>query len=205
MFLCNEQIYPYSYLYQDCYIFSWFLYSQSPRTNKKLTVSYENQASLKTMLLNLTWLIPGLPIIASVIVLGLFLSFNKTMNRLTKPVSYFLICSISFSEIINFILLKNDISGNDILFGGNVELVVDRAALIFSESIGFIFLLIMLFSVLKLKRKSGYVRYFVVLGLLSGCVYLFSLSGGLFHNFYDPLLSSLDKAGVSFQRDYLIR
>ena len=150
------------------------------------------------MLLNLTWLIPGLPIIASVIVLVLFLSFNKTMNRLTKPVSYFLISSISFSEIINFILLKNDISGNDILFGSEFELIVDRPALIVSESIGLVFLLIMLFSVAKLKRRSGYVRYFVVLGLLSGCVYLFSFSGSLFHSFYDPFLLALDKTGISF-------
>ena len=150
------------------------------------------------MLLNLTWLIPGLPIIAAIIVLGLFLSFNKTMNRLTKPVSYFFISSISFSEIINFILLKNDISGNDILFGSDFELVVDRPALLFAELIGLIFLLIMLFSFSKLKRRIGYVRYFVLLGLLSGCVYLFSFSGSLFHSFYDPLLSSLDKTSISF-------
>ena len=150
------------------------------------------------MLLNLTWLIPGLPIIAAIIVLGLFLSFNKTMNRLTKPVSYFLISSISFSEIINFILLKNDISGKDILFGSDFELVVDRPALLFAELIGLIFLLIMLFSLAKLKRRIGYVRYFVFLGFLSGFVYLLSFSGSSFHYFYDPLISSLDKTGFSF-------
>ena len=150
------------------------------------------------MLLNLTSLIPGLPLVASVLMALLLLSFSKTMNRLTKPVSYFLIASLVFSELINFILLKKNISGNDLLLGGKFELVVDRPALLTAESIGFIFLLIMLFSVAKLKRSSGYVRYFVVLGLLSGCVYLFSFSGSLFHNFYDPLLSSLDKAGISF-------
>ena len=150
------------------------------------------------MLLNLTWLIPGLPIIASIFIAVLLLSFNKTMNRLTKPVSYFLIASLAFSELINFILFKKNITGNDLLFGGKIELVVDRSALLVAELIGLIFLCIMLFSVVKLKRRSGYVRYFVVLGLLSGCVYLFSFSGSLFHNFYDPLLSSLDKTGISF-------
>jgi formate hydrogenlyase subunit 3/multisubunit Na+/H+ antiporter MnhD subunit len=80
----------------------------------------------------------------------------------------------------------------------NFELVVDRSALLFSESIGLIFLLIMLFSVAKLERRTGYVRYFISLGLLSGLVYLFSFSGSLFHNFYDPLISSLDKTGISF-------
>ncbi len=150
------------------------------------------------MLLNLTWLIPGLPIFASIVVALLLLSFGKTMNRLTKPVSYFLISSISFSEIINFILLKNDISGNDILFGSEFKLVVDRPALIVSELIGLIFLLIMLFSVAKLERRMGYVRYFVFLGFLSGFVYLFSFSGSLFHNFFDPLIASLDKKAFSF-------
>ncbi len=150
------------------------------------------------MLLNLTWLIPGLPIFASIVVALLLLSFGKTMNRLTKPVSYFLISSISFSEIVNFILLKNDISGNDILFGSEFKLVVDRPALIVSELIGFIFLLVMLFSVAKLERRMGYVRYFVFLGFLSGLVYLFSFSGSLFHNLFDPLIASLDETAFSF-------
>ena len=150
-----------------------------------------------TMLLDLTWLIPGLPLLASVFIAVLLLSFSKTMNRLTKPISYFIIISLTFSEIINFILFKNNISGNDILFGSNFVLVVDRPALLFSESIGLIFLLIMLFSVAKLERRSGYVRYFICLGLLSGLVYLFSFSGSLFHNFYDPLISSIDKIGIS--------
>ncbi len=148
------------------------------------------------MLLNLAWLIPGLPIIASIFIAVLLLSFNKTMNRLTKPVSYFIIISLTFSEIISFILFKKNIAGNDLLFWGNLELVIDRPALLSAESIGFVFLLIMLFSVVKLKRRSGYVRYFVFLGLLSGCVYLFSFSGSLFHYFFDPLLLSLDKTVI---------
>ena len=149
-------------------------------------------------MLNLTWLIPGLPLFASIFTAVLLLSFSKTMNRLTKPVSYFIIISLTFSEIINFILFKNNISGNDLLFGSNLVLVIDRPALLVAESIGLIFLLIMLFSVAKLERRTGYVRYFISLGLLSGLVYLFSFSGSLFHNFYDPLISSIDKIGISF-------
>ena len=150
------------------------------------------------MLLNLTWLIPGLPISASIVVAVLLFSFSKTMNRLTKPVSYFIISSISFSEIINFILLKNDISGNDILFGSVFKLVVDRQALLFAELIGLILLFIMLFSVAKLERRIGYVRYFVSLGFVSGFVYLFSFSGSSFHYVFDSLIISLDKIGFSF-------
>jgi len=150
------------------------------------------------MLLNLTWLIPGLPLITSIFIAVLLISFSKTMNRLTKPVSYFIIISLTFSEIINFILFKKNISGNDFILGSNFQLVVDRTALLFSESIGLIFLFIMLFSVAKLERRGGYVRYFISLGILIGLVYLFSFSGSLFHDFYDPLLSSLDKTGISF-------
>ena len=150
------------------------------------------------MLLNFTWLIPGIPIIASILITVLLLSFSKTMNRLTKPVSYFLIISLIFSEIIDFVFLKKNISGNDLLFGSNIELVVDRTAIIFAESIGFIFLLIMLFSVTKLQRRNGYVRYFILLGFFTGFLYIFSFSGNIFHNFYDPLISTLDKTGISF-------
>ena len=150
------------------------------------------------MLLNLTWLVPALPILASSFIMLLLLSFTKTMNRLTKPVSYFLIISLSFSEIINFLLFKNNISGNDLIFGSGFELVVDKPAILVAETIGLIVLLIMLFSVAKLKRRTGYVRYFISLGFLSGFVYLFSFSGSLFHNFYDPLVSSLDITGISF-------
>ena len=150
------------------------------------------------MLLNFTWLIPGIPIIASILITVLLLSFSKTMNRLTKPVSYFLIISIIFSEIIDFVFFKKNISGNDLLFGSNIELVVDRPAIIFAESIGFIFLFIMLFSVTKLQRRNGYVRYFILLGFFTGFLYIFSFSGNIFHNFYDPLISTLDKTGISF-------
>ena len=150
------------------------------------------------MLLNLTWLIPGLPIIATVFMALLLLSFSKTMNRLTKPISYFIITSLVCSEVINFILFKKNISGNYYLFRSDFELVVDRPALLFAEYIGLIFLLIMFFSVAKLKRRSGYVRYFIFLGFLSGFVYLFSFSGSLFHDLYDPLISYIDNTGISF-------
>ena len=150
------------------------------------------------MLLNLTWLIPGLPIIATVFIALLLLSFSKTMNRLTKPISYFIIASLACSEIINFILFKKNISGNHYLFRSDFELVIDRPALLFAEYIGLILLLIMFFSVAKLKRRSGYVRYFIFLGFLSGFVYLFSFSGSFFHDFYDPLISYIDNTGISF-------
>ena len=150
------------------------------------------------MLLNSTWLVPGIPIIASSFIAVLLLSFAKTMNRLTKPVSYFLIISLTFSEIIDFILFRQNVSGSHPLFGSNFELVVDRPSILFAESIGLILLFVMLLSVAKLPRRNGYVRYFVFLGFFSGFLYLFSFSGSPFHNFYDILAPSLDKIGLSF-------
>ena len=150
------------------------------------------------MLLNLSWLIPGAPIISSILITVLLLSFSKTMNRLTKPVSYFMILSIVFSEIIDFILLRNNISGNERILGVNFELVVDNPAILFAGFIGLFFLLLMLFSVTKLQRRNGYVRYFIFLGFLSGLLYLFSFSGSPFSGFYDPLISSLDGIGIPF-------
>ena len=149
------------------------------------------------MLLNFTWLIPGIPIISSVFITVLLLSFSKTMNRLTKPVSYIFIISLAFSEIINFILFKNNTVGNNLILGRKFELVVDKSALFFSELTGFVFLLIMLFSFAKLQRRNGYVRYFIFLGFFSGLAYLFSFSGSLFHDFYDPLISYLDNTAIS--------
>ncbi len=155
------------------------------------------------MPLNLTWLIPGLPIITSISILLLLVSFSKTMNRLTKPVSYILIISLILSEIINVFLFEERISGITTLFGdltvlsNNIELYVDTQALISSICFGSSFLLIMLISFIRLKRRNGYVRYFISLGLLSGLFYLFSFSGSFFHHFYDPLISTFDKTSVS--------
>ena len=156
------------------------------------------QKILMPTLLGSSVLIPLVPIISGVFIGLLLVSFSRTMNRLTKPVSYFLITSLAFSELIDFILFRKNISGNDLIFGSNLELVVDKTSIIFAESIGFIFLLIMLFSVAKLQRRNGYVRYFILLGFFSGLLYLFSFSGIPFHNFYYTLASSLDKAGISF-------
>tara|TARA_B100000214_G_C23786392_1_gene543806 strand:+ start:178 stop:612 length:435 start_codon:yes stop_codon:yes gene_type:complete len=143
------------------------------------------------MLLNFAWLIPGLPIFASVLITVLLLSFSKTMNRLTKPVSYLFIISLTLSELINFILFEQDIAGNRFLFGTDFQLVIDRKSLLFSESTGLFFIFIMLFSLAKLQRRNGYVRYFIFLGFLSSLFYLFYFSGSLFNRFNDILISFL--------------
>ncbi len=155
------------------------------------------------MLLNIAWLIPALPIITSFFIAVLLFSFSKTMNRLTKPVSYLFIISIVFSELINFILFKANTSDivlnlDDIkILKNNFQLVFDHQSLLVSLFLGFVFLLIMLISLIKLKRQNGYVRYFILLGFLAGFLYLFTFSGSIFHNVFDPFISVLDQAGIS--------
>ena len=155
------------------------------------------------MLVKFTWLVPGLPITASFIVALLLVSFNRTMNRLTKPVSYFIILSLFLSETISFILFEKKSYGVSLIFGdfkflgNNLQLYVDSQSLLFSTFIGIVFLLAMIISFIKLKRKNGYVRYFIFLGFLSGLVYLFSFSGSFFHEFIDPLVSYLEKTVIS--------
>ena len=151
------------------------------------------------MLLNFTWLIPGIPIISSIFIAVLLLSFSKTMNRLTKPVSYLLIISVALSEIINFVLWEEKASGIAFIsqkiefLRNNFELFVDSQALLASLVLGFVVLLIMMISFIRLKRRDGYVRYFIFLGFLSGLAYLFAFSGSTFHNFFDPLVAILEK------------
>ena len=155
------------------------------------------------MLLNLTWLIPGLPIIASLLTALLLVSFGRTINRLTKPVSYFLISSTIISLLLSFLLFKQHVNGTVSIFGNlpildqKLNFYVDNSALFSSLILGFISLLLMLISFLSLERRNGYVRYFVLLGLFSGAVFAFSFSGNSFHALFDPLLPSFENLGLS--------
>ena len=80
------------------------------------------------------------------------------------------------------------------------QLFIDSQALFSSLFLGLIFLFIMVISFARLQRRNGYVRYFIFLGFTCGLVYLFTFSGSIFHSFFDPLISTLDKSGLSFLR-----
>ena len=150
------------------------------------------------MLLNLSWLVPGLPIIVAVLMTVLLVSFSRTMNRLTKPVSYLLILSVIFSEIIDFFLYKDGVSATILPFEGlklfniNYKLFIDKESLFLSMIFGLVLLLVMIYSLAKLKRSKGYVRYFISLGFLSGFMYVFFFSGSVFHSLFDSFMTSLN-------------
>ena len=118
--------------------------------------------------------------------------------------SYFLVFSIICSILISFTLYERNIYGTSLAFGGikildhNINLYVDNSSLIVALILGFTSLFAMIISFLSLERRKGYVRYFISLGFISGSAFIFSFSGNIFHDFFDPLLSSLDKIGISF-------
>ena len=162
------------------------------------------------MLLNLSWLIPGLPLIISVFITILLVSFSRTINRLTKPISMLFIFSIIFSTLLSFILLEKHISGSISPFIGSqilnndFKLYIDTSELLVSITLGLIALIVMLTSFILLKRRTGYVLYFISLGILSGLAFLFVFSGSVFHNLFDPAFLVFEKLGYTFNNMAMI-
>ncbi len=59
----------------------------------------------------LAWLIPVLPLFGAVVVgLGL-ISFNRTVNRLRKPVALFLLTCVGAAAVLSFAVLLGQIGG----------------------------------------------------------------------------------------------
>ena len=140
------------------------------------------------LLLKLSWIIPFAPFLGGFLVLILLISFNRTMNRLSKPVSYLLIVSVGVSTILSFLLYSNNLSGqvyNWEFTLSNAELhlgfYVDSVSTLTSTCFGLFILMIMITSLYLRERKKGYVAYFVFLGLACGAIFSFILSGELFH------------------------
>jgi len=155
-------------------------------------------------LLRFSWLIPTLPFAGSALIGVLLFSFNRTMNRLTKPISWFLISCVALSTIYSFIAFKSHLSGNilniDFLtekIGYPLGLYIDDQSLLFSIVFGFIELIIMISSYIFLNRNKGYVRYIITIGIISSIIFSFFLSGEYFHTLMDPLVNSVNDFAIS--------
>ncbi len=135
-------------------------------------------------LLKFSWLIPGAPIFGSVFVAVLLISFNRTINRLTKPISFILGACLAISFIISLLLLFNNVVGE--VFSGDLNLVAFNLPLslyldallekIFSI-ISLLILLAIICSYYLLERKKGYVRYLLILSGFTGIIFLVLLDG----------------------------
>ena len=127
--------------------------------------------------INSITLIPLIPLVTSLIIFTLLISFNRTVNRLTKPVTAMvalsLISSASISSFDYFKKIEKDLFLSEALkFFDETNLVIHLNLV--SEKIIIFFSLIMIFiiglSFYKLPRKKGYVSLMIGLGLISSSV-----------------------------------
>ena len=127
--------------------------------------------------ISLSILIPLIPTGIALFILILLLSFNRTINRLTKPVSFLVIFSLLGSALISFYLYLKKIEGE--LFLSNYLRVFENKNLALhlnalTEEIMVCFSVIMaivigvLFS--KLPRKKGYVSLLIGISLISSSI-----------------------------------
>ena len=125
-------------------------------------------------LINSTILIPLIPFFTSLFIFVLLVSFNRTLNRLTKPVTALVALSLLSSAFISGFDYFNKIEGELVLskflkFFEDTNLVIHLNLI--NEKIIIFFSLIMTLviglSFYKLPRKKGYVSLMISLGLIS--------------------------------------
>ncbi len=126
----------------------------------------------------LAWLIPVLPLVGAAITgLGL-ITFNRTVNRLRKPVALLLISCVGAAAVLSFAVLAEQIAGGgvtEVLFdwasAGTFNLQmgyrVDPLAGVMLSLVTTVALLVMVYSDGYMAHDSGYVRFFTYLALFS--------------------------------------
>lgn len=127
--------------------------------------------------INSTTLIPLIPFVTSLFILILLASFNRTLNRLTKPVTALvalsLLSSASISSFDYFKKIEEETALSEFLkffeeknLVLHLNLVNEKIIIFFS----LIMILIIGISFFKLPRKKGYVSLMISLGLISSSV-----------------------------------
>ena len=131
--------------------------------------------------INSTTLIPLIPLVTSLLIFILLISFNRTLNRLTKPVTALVALSLLSSTLISsfdyFKKIEEELVLSEFLKFFEEKNLVIHLNLI-NEKIIIFFSLIMIFvvgiSFYKLSRKKGYVSLMISLGLISSSM-MFSI------------------------------
>ena len=129
--------------------------------------------------INSTTLIPLIPLVTSLFVLILLASFDRTLNRLTKPVTALVALSLLSSAFISlfdyFKKIEEELVLSEFLKFFEEKNLVIHLNLV-NEKIIIFFSLIMILiigiSFYKLPRKKGYVSLMISLGLISSSVIL---------------------------------
>ena len=131
--------------------------------------------------INSTTLIPLIPLITSLFIFILLVSFSRTLNRLTKPVTALVALSLLSSAFISsfdyFKKIEEELVLSEFLKFFEEKNLVIHLNLV-NEKIIIFFSLIMILiigiSFYKLPRKKGYVSLMISLGLISSSV-IFSI------------------------------
>ena len=124
--------------------------------------------------INLSILLPIFPLGMTIFIFILLRSFNRTINRLTKPVSLLLLVSILISTLLSLYFFLNHVSGNislsnisSIFKSFNLEIHLNELTEKIIIILGLISSSIILYSVSKLPRQSGYVLYVISIGFIT--------------------------------------
>ena len=127
--------------------------------------------------INSTTLIPLIPLVTALFIFILLVSFNRTLNRLTKPVTALVALSLLASAFISsfdyFKKIEEELALSEFLeffeetnLVMHLNLVNEKIIIFFS----LIMILIIGLSFYKLPRKKGYVSLMISLGLISSSV-----------------------------------
>tara|TARA_B100000575_G_scaffold66377_1_gene50992 strand:- start:291 stop:719 length:429 start_codon:yes stop_codon:yes gene_type:complete len=132
--------------------------------------------------INFLIFLPALPLGMAFFIFVLLRSFNRTINRLTKPVSFLILISIVSSILLSLFYLSNQVEGNldlpaylNFLENLNLQLHLNALTEKITIFIGIASSIIVIFSVIKLPRKNGYVMYMVSIGFLTALLIMFTL------------------------------
>lgn len=124
------------------------------------------------------WLIPVLPLIGALITGMGLISFNRTINRLRKPVAVLLLSCVGAAAVISYAVLFEQFSGAppvEHLFvwasAGSFSLpmgyVVDPLGSVMLALVTTIALLVLIYSHGYMAHDKSYVRFFTYLALFS--------------------------------------
>ena len=127
--------------------------------------------------INLSILIPLLPLSIALFILILLVSFNRTINRLTKPVSFLVVFSLLSSGMISSYLYLKKIEG-EVFLSNYLKLFENKNLILHlnsqTEKITIFFTLIMAIVIgalfYKLPRQKGYVSLLIGIGFISSSI-----------------------------------
>ncbi len=132
--------------------------------------------------INFSIFLPLLPLGMAFFLFILLRLFTRTINRLTKPISFLILISIIIPIFLSLFYLSNHVEGNlglpiNLTFLENLNLQIHLNALTekLTILIGIISSLIILFSAFKLPRNKGYVSYMVSIGFITALLIMSTL------------------------------